>query len=173
MIVFLTEQELELSKRIADIRNSKNGQVPNYRVTRKDSDWAIHFAGSKAEVAGGRVFGFPPDIHFSLSGDDHAPDLYYRGLRLEIKAATYSPAILKLNFVTDFVSDVIVLAYVDGSSRVDLTGCVSRARFGESHYVRDFGYGPRACMDCKDMASVESILNWQPSVPVDLFEGKP
>ena len=160
MIVFLTEEEFELAQRIACIRNSKSGQVPNYKQSDKMDDLTTHDRGALVEVAAGRVVGFPPDISFKMHGDNKKPDLYYRGLRLECKGATWDPPILKFDYVTDFVADVAILGYVDGSSKVVLAGCVRRNYFEIHHYIHDFGKGDRACMDAKNMAPIEKLLEY-------------
>lgn len=162
---FLSESELERARRIADCRNSKNNQVPNYRETRQHSDWLIHYAGVRAEMAVCKRYNFPIDEHFSFSGDDGHPDLYIGDHRIEVKGALYDPPILKLNNLTDFKSDVIILCYCpkpgdreEGAIR--LAGVVSRVRFQQKYYKHDFGYGERVCMNAKDMATIDAFDEW-------------
>lgn len=159
--VFLTEQELEVATRIADVRNAKNGKVPNFRVTRATSDWSIHFAGVRAEIACCKFFGFPLDQHETWDGDSGAPDLYYADHRLEVKAATHWPPILKLNTLPDFKSDVIILCYTPTEAKeignIFMAGAVSRQKFCRDHYVRNFSYGERVCMNHEDMVTVDNF----------------
>jgi hypothetical protein len=170
--VFLDESDVERSKRVTDVRNSKNQQVPNYRETRQMNDWATHYAGVRGEVAVCKVFGFPLDEHFAYGGDDGAPDLYVGPYRVEVKTAVHDPPILKLNRLTDFKADFIILCYAPpmghrDESIVTLAGVVSRKTFLEKHYVRDFDQGDRVCMDAAKMGSVEDFIKWAGQLPPD------
>ena len=165
MKVFLTEHEVELAKRLADGRNLKNGQVPNAKHSRRHKDWEIHYAGTRSEIAVCKYFEFPVDQHMSYHGDSGNADLYVDSLRVEVKSAMYEPPILKLDRLTDFKSDIIILCHVykvghKDESIVDVWGVVSRFRFQRDHYIKDFGYGPRVCMDGKDMKSVDCVKKW-------------
>ena len=160
MKLLLTEEQIEFAKRIADIRNAKNGLVPNMRESRAHKDWEINFYGALGEVAVASQVNYPPALNFSMNGDSGAPDLYFHSHRIEVKTALHWPPILKLNHVTDFVSDVIVLCYVDKKSpdAVTIAGCVSRRKFERDHYIRNFKYGDRACMDFKKMTPLTEFM---------------
>ena len=159
--IFLTEQELELARRIADVRNAKNGKVPNAKITRKNSDWEIDFSGVRAEIACCRFFKFPLDQHEDLHGDSGAPDLHFADHRLEVKAATHWPPILKLNALIDFKADVIILCHTPMEPKelgnIFMAGAVSRQKFCRDHYVKNFSYGERACMNHEDMVTVDEF----------------
>jgi len=154
--VFLTEAEMERARRIANTRNSKNGMVPNARHDKDQGDFEMHFLGARAEMGVCKMFNYPIDDAFSWGGDDKAPDLYVGELRVEVKSAKHTPPILKLDAITDFMSDAAVVCTVDGS-RVDVWGCVSRRRFSRDHYVRDFGYGPRACLNADALSPISAL----------------
>lgn len=167
MNVPLSESELERARRIADIRNSKNGQVPNYRETRQHSDWEIHYAGVRGEMAVCKVVNFPIDRHFSYNGDNGAPDAFYNGRSIEVKTPLYYPPILKFNSLTDLKADVAALCYAPKSGSEDegvitIAGVVSREKFIRDHYIRDFGYGPRHCFNADEMVSFEDFLKMEP-----------
>jgi hypothetical protein len=159
MKVFLSASELERGRRVADLRNSKAHEVPNYRETRAHNDWEVHFAGTRGELAACKIFGFPLDEHFAYGGDDGAPDLFAGRngeYSVEVKTAFYYPPILKLNRLTDFRSDIVIVCYVRKSghreeSLVELCGVVSKQEFLRSHYVHDFGQGDRVCLDIAKM----------------------
>jgi hypothetical protein len=93
----LYESEMELARRIADIRNSKKDLVQSRRRAKEKTDWEIHYDGARAEIAVCKYFHYLPDIHFMLGGDKGAPDLYIGHQSVEVKTATWDPPIAKLD----------------------------------------------------------------------------
>jgi hypothetical protein len=159
-IIMLHEGQMERARRIAHGRQDSKAQSPNHRIDKKTSDYEMHFMGAQAEIAVCDRFHFPEDATFSPGGDDHRPDLYIGPLRIEVKAARYTPPIIKLNAATDFVSDVLLMCCIATPGVVGIWGFVQRAHFVENHYIQDFGYGPRACMKppFADHASLDRYL---------------
>lgn len=156
----LEERDVELARRIADIRNSKNGEVPNYRVTRKQSDWEINFMGALGEIACGIYFQYPPDMHFDLHGDNRAPDLFAKHLGAEIKTTKTKPATLILNELDHFETDIAVVCrtpdtFPDHVDHMEIWGFCTRKFFRENHFKRDYGYGERFCLS--DLTPIDSI----------------
>jgi hypothetical protein len=150
--VFLTEADMERAARVAYLRNSAKASSPNHRVDPRTDDYAMHFAGVRAELAVCRLFRFPLDERYGPDGDNGKPDLYVGEYRVEVKTAFYSPPIIKLNALTDFKSDVMVACFTNRAehreaSKVEIWGCVSRQRFLKSYAVRDFGLGLRVTIE--------------------------
>lgn len=161
--VMLSEGEMELARRVASLRNNPKVEAgtTNHRVANR-SDWRLHFDGVRAEVACGKYFGYPIDISFSFGGDDKRADLYVGEWRVEVKACTHQPPIVKFNALTDFVADVVVVAYVYPvdhklAANVELWGCCSRHRFAKAYSQRDFGYGERAILDPSLLSPVAKL----------------
>ncbi len=125
MIVELTFDELAKAKRLADLRNSKNGKVPNRRETRRHSDFEIDYAGILAEIAVAKILGVGIDERFLMGGDDHAPDLMFEGWTVEVKATMYDPPIIKFNHLKDFKSDLVVVGFPKGNE-VKIYGGMSK-----------------------------------------------
>jgi hypothetical protein len=173
-IVMLTEGEMERARRVADIRNSKNNCVPNYREDRKTSDWDMHFLGVRGEMAVCKLFNFPLDEHFSFGGDNGSPDLYICGdmVRVQVKTAKWEPPILKLNSVDEFLCDIAILcSLVDKNRRaqsvVGIWGYISRVAFQHRFKIHDFQYGPRATVTVEDLEPIgKLILDNQASLKV-------
>ena len=157
--MLLTEQEVELAKRMADGRSEKSraGVVSNrLKETTRHSGWEIDYAGARAEVAVCKRLNFPVATYFSLSGDNNEADLYFREFRVEVKCAMYDPPTLKFNTVTEFKSDVVVMCFAPKigtryESRVLIAGCVTRWRFAKEYKLQDFGKGTRATMEAQDL----------------------
>lgn len=155
-VVKLSPSDVERARRIADTRNSKNGKVPNYKITRKHSDWDIHFAGAKSEIAVCKYYNFPVDEHFSMDGDNGDPDLYIGDYSAQVKSPVNYPPILKLNKLSEFITDIAVLCY-SGNDEVEIHGVVSKAKFLKNNYQRDFGYGVRYCMDANSLTGLDDF----------------
>lgn len=148
----LTEADMERARRVAYLRNASKANSPNYRVDPSTEDFDMHFAGVRAELAVCKMFSFPLDESFGPDGDNGRPDLYVGEMRVEVKTAFWKPPILKLNTVSEFTSDAVVMCYTPrttdrAASVIELWGCVSRRKFIECHTIRDFGQGPRAVFD--------------------------
>jgi hypothetical protein len=151
-VVMLTEADMERAARVAYLRNTAKAHSPNYRVDTKTADYDMHFAGVRAELAVCKMFSFPLDERYGPDGDNGRPDLYVGDLRVEVKAAFYRPPVLKLNTVSEFTSDAVVMCYVPrtndrAASVIEIWGCVSRLKFIAEHTIRDFGQGPRAAFE--------------------------
>jgi hypothetical protein len=163
--VLLTPGEVELARRIADIRNSKNNQVPNYKVTRSENDWIIHYVGAMGEVASCKYYDYIPDIHFSYGGDNGLPDLYIgknKEISAEVKTPMSYPPILYLNKLELFKTDIMILCYIQPQNNknitiVELHGIITKSNFLKNYYMRDFGYGKRFCVDKNKLTSVKIL----------------
>jgi len=160
--VMLTEADMERVRRVAVARNAAKEGWPNYRVAADKGDLGLHLDGVRAELAVCKRFGFPLDESVSPDGDNGAPDLYVGELRVEVKAATHRPPIIKLNALTDFKADAMVLCFVHPwnsrmASVVELHGVVSRQKFMRDHRLRDFGYGKRVIMEAHELSPIASL----------------
>ena len=94
----------------------------------------------------------------SPSGDGDEPDLYWGRRSVEVKTTKYSPPILKLDKLTDFVTDVLVLCYLAEESVIDVMGWVSKSDFFDKHRGRNFGYGERAIMEAGGLNPANDLL---------------
>jgi len=163
-VIMLTEAEMELARRLASLRNNPKveAKTANYRIANRD-DWRLHYDGTRAEVACGRVAGFPVDISFDFGGDNMRADIYLGELRGEVKACTYRPPIVKFNALTDFVADVVVVCYVTHpehreAANVEIWGCISRRKFLRTHEQHDFGHGVRAVVGHELLSPISVLL---------------
>jgi hypothetical protein len=156
-IVNLSKSDIENARRIATIRNSKNGRVPNYRVTKKHSDFDIHFVGAKSEIAIANLFNLKADDSFLIGGDNGEADLVIDGFRVQIKGAMYKPPILKLNHLSDFKLDIAIICFSTiESNTVEVYGSITKKDFFAKHYERDFGYGVRYCIDDSQLTPIST-----------------
>jgi hypothetical protein len=159
-VIMLSEAQLALAARVADVRNDKKG-VPNYRESRKHPDWQMHFHGAQAELAVCRRFAFPLARYGDLDGDNGLPDLYIGELRAEVKAPFYDPPIVKFNSLIDLRADVLIVCSMLQGRRlvglVRLHGYIRREHFIAQHTVRDFNQGVRACIDVAHLAPLHEL----------------
>lgn len=164
----LTESELELARRVAAIRSNPKVDDNHYKVADRDS-LSIHFDGARAEVACSKILKFPVDISFYIDGDKKRPDLYAGDLRVEIKACTHTPPIVKFNALTDFVADVLIVCFVHPekhreAANVEVWGCISRRLFMVAYQKRDFGYGDRATITHEMLSPLSKLLESKKSL---------
>ena len=75
----------------------------------------------------------------------------------------YSPPILKLDKLTDFVTDVLVLCYLAEESVIDVMGWVSKSDFFDKHSSRNFGYGERAIVEEGGLNPASDLIRWEPN----------
>jgi len=159
--IMLTEAEMEMARRLAFQRNdSKKNLKGDYNMTGRDQEQS-HFDGVRAEIAACKRFNYPVDTGIYIGGDDGRPDLYVGNYSVEVKAATYKPPILKFNTLTDFKSDVAILALVYNTDKmksvVELWGCVGKHKFYKEHKIENYGYGPRAIMQAEQMSPIKML----------------
>ena len=146
--VFLEPREQVLAKRLADRRlGSKYVKVGEKSYTRNTTPWESHYIGLQGEIAVGKLLRYPIGEFISPSGDGDEPDLFWGRRSVEVKTTKYSPPILKLDKLTDFVTDVLVLCYLAEESVIDVMGWVSKSDFFDKHSSRNFGYGERAIVE--------------------------
>ena len=173
--VFLEPREQTLAKRLADRRlGSKYVPVGDKSYTRNTTPWESHYIGLQGEIAVGKLLRYPIGEFISPSGDGDEPDLFWGRRSVEVKTTKYSPPILKLDKLTDFVTDVLVLCYVAEESVIDIMGWVSKSDFFDKHRGRNFGYGERAIMEAgglnpaSDLFSGEQLGNKVRNTPVHI-----
>ena len=65
---------------------------------------------------------------------------------------------MKLDKLTDFVTDVLVLCYVAEESVIDVMGWVSKSDFFDKHRGRNFGYGERAIMEAGGLNPASDLI---------------
>ena len=146
--VLLEPREQVLAKRLADRRlGSKYVPVGEKSYTRNTSPWMSHYLGLQGEIAVSKLVEFPIGEFISPSGDGDEPDLYWGRRSVEVKSTKYAPPILKLDKLTDFVTDVCILCHIAEESVIDVYGWISRDEFFSCHKMQDFGYGGRATVE--------------------------
>ncbi len=170
--VFLEPREQVLAKRLADRRlGSKYVKVNEKSYTRNTTPWESHYIGLQGEIAVGKLLRYPIGEFISPSGDGDEPDLYWGRRSVEVKTTKYSPPILKLDKLTNFVTDVLVLCYVAEESVIDVMGWVSKSDFFDKHRGRNFGYGERAIMEASGLNPASDLLSGEQLVNQERMAG--
>ena len=71
---------------------------------------------------------------------------------------------LKLDKLTDFVTDVCILCHIAEESVIDVYGWISREEFFSCHKIQDFGYGGRATVEAMGLNPAGDLNGCEPFV---------
>jgi hypothetical protein len=125
----------------------------------------LHFEGLRAEAALGEYVGQPELVDYSVTlHGDGGTDMVFDGRRIQIKASTYKPPLLRFDIEGrhrfNEAIDIAVLAHVPRSPDdepdeawflqsgwVDLIGWIDRWEFFQRATVRNFGHGDRLVVE--------------------------
>ncbi len=143
--------------------NKSEFRVRDRKFDRRNSSYAVSLMGKLGEVAASRVFGCELDWSVSPSGDD-GDDTVLCGYSCQIKSSTLP--LLIFNDAGCFSSDSAVLVQLLGDrQRPDATdsvwrvwGVVSRGKFFNLCYERDFGYGARLVLDVEFLTAPDAFM---------------
>jgi len=160
--IILNREDIREAVEIAHGRNAPKaaaGIKPAF--VGSTSTYDGHITGVLAELATAKYYGVEIDKSFYANrGDGHQPDIQFNGWGIEIKSTQYNPPILKFNQLRDFNSDVALLCYVDRQqmkvtsgekTTIKLAGVVSRNKFLNTFYLKNFGHGDRYCLAAASM----------------------
>lgn len=168
LVVFSEDDRARLRQIAIDRQAPKEANraaVSDKRVKRIGNK-EMHYIGLMGEYAVGLVLGIDRDGHANMELDDAAylaGNRYYDynlfGTWIECKTLQ---GFLAFESLKDFVADVAVLCiHVPGVwDRVWVQGWVTRRRFWESNFRRDFNYGERPCMRPVDMQDIRTLFQW-------------
>ena len=163
--VVLTPDEVARCVAFTDacVVNKSEFAVFDRKFDRRNSSYAVSLMGKLGEVAAARVFGCELDWSVSPSGDD-GDDTVLCGFSCQIKSSTLP--LLIFNDAGCFSSDSAVLVQLLGDrQRPDASdsvwrvwGVVSRKKFFNLCYERDFGYGSRLCLGVDFLTGPDAFL---------------
>jgi len=135
----LNDGELAAAKHVAEIRADSFAH-DNYGETAfRESSYAVHLIGAKAEVAVSSYYGIPIDDEQRLAGDEHDFEIEYRGERatLDVKTTTYRPPWLQVR-ESKTGSDYYLACYLDDldARTVHFVGFASRETVLDADKIR-------------------------------------
>ena len=142
--VELTEEEVARVKGWAEARGGPKESWGTTMRWQKDGNY--HFHGMLGEYAYAKHYNVAVDTEVTYLGDGGI-DLKVLGQTVDVKTVNYDPAILKLNSIRDFNSDMMALALRNTDNEIYLCGFTDLRHAIQQCYSRDFGHGKRLCLD--------------------------
>lgn len=123
------------------------------RITRRDYR-DLHFQGVLGEAALAKILGIPFDEGLYLKGRPF--DFEISGITIEVKT---QQGYLLFNTVEELISDLVVLCVADTTNpqEVAIQGYIPRTEFIKHHFVDDFGYGPRLCVQPITLYAIDTL----------------
>lgn len=114
-----------------------------------------HFIGVMGEAAFAKLLHLPLDMGLYIEGQAH--DFEIHGVSIEIKTLQGYLAITSLAEVS---ARIIALCVIDPTdpSKVSVQGWIPTSEFIESHFVDDFGYGPRMCLQPVSLYPIGALV---------------
>lgn len=142
--VQLTDDEVASVRQWAAARGNPKESWSTTMRWAKGGDY--HFLGLLGEMAYAKHYSVPLDTEVLDLGDGGI-DLCILGQTVDVKTSTNPDPILKLNSIKDFKAEMMALALKVSDNTVDLCGFCDLRSMIRHGYKRDFGHGPRVCLD--------------------------
>ncbi len=162
----MTEDDENLAREIALERNSPKEKVgiQSRKIVSGGSELQTHLVGTRAEVAVAILTNGSVNRSFGLSGDDDQGDVLLPNrmwAEVKFRRARQWDFALRSNDPLRFKVPIGFLVWPGNDKQeLDAVGAISRKTFLENWYERDYGHGPRAVVDPKFFAPMETVLLW-------------
>lgn len=159
--VSFTDEQLVIIKDIAkergDFKDSNSHLVADKRIIKRDNV-ETHVIGLLGEVAVARLINATVDTELYLKGND-SEDLNMYGVSIEVKTLQ---GYLTFKHMSDFKSDVAVLTVYNKQdySMVWVQGWISKYDFQKSHFIDNFGYGDRPCVQPAELVPIVTLKSY-------------
>lgn len=158
--VELTPEEIESSLQFVDAmrKDKQEFNVTDKKFDAKNTSWAVNLMGYLGELAAAKVYKTTTDDRV-LTGGDAGHDLVINGKTYQVKTTVTKELIF--NSKELFTADYAILVTLVGdrtqphiNSRFIVWGDISRDKFLQLCYEKDFGYGVRYVCEIDDLVQV-------------------
>jgi hypothetical protein len=158
--VRLTPEEIESSLRFVDAmrKDKQEFNVTDKKFDANNTSWAVNLMGYLGELAAAKVYKTTTDDRV-LTGGDAGHDLVIDGKTYQVKTTVTKELIF--NSKELFTADYAILVTLIGdrtqphiNSRFVVWGDISRDKFLNVCYEKDFGYGVRYVCEIDDLVQV-------------------
>ena len=156
----LTTEELESSLQFVDAmrKDKQEFNVTDKKFDANNTSWAVNLMGYLGELAAAKVYKTTTDDRV-LTGGDAGHDLVIDGKTYQVKTTVTKELIF--NSKELFTADYAILVTLIGdrtqphiNSRFIVWGDISRDKFLNVCYEKDFGYGVRYVCEIDDLVQV-------------------
>lgn len=158
--VSLTPEEIESSLQFVDAmrKDKQEFNVTDKKFDANNTSWAVNLMGYLGELAAAKVYKTTTDDRV-LTGGDAGHDLVIDGKTYQVKTTVTKELIF--NSKELFTADYAILVTLIGdrtqphiNSRFVVWGDISRDKFLNVCYEKDFGYGVRYVCEIDDLVQV-------------------
>jgi hypothetical protein len=158
--VRLTPEEIESSLQFVDAmrKDKQEFNVTDKKFDANNTSWAVNLMGYLGELAAAKVYKTTTDDRV-LTGGDAGHDLVIDGKTYQVKTTVTKELIF--NSKELFTADYAILVTLIGdrtqphiNSRFVVWGDISRDKFLNVCYEKDFGYGVRYVCEIDDLIQV-------------------
>lgn len=158
--VRLTPEEIESSLQFVDAmrKDKQEFNVTDKKFDANNTSWAVNLMGYLGELAAAKVYKTTTDDRV-LTGGDAGHDLVIDGKTYQVKTTVTKELIF--NSKELFTADYAILVTLIGdrtqphiNSRFIVWGDISRDKFLNVCYEKDFGYGVRYVCEIDDLVQV-------------------
>jgi hypothetical protein len=155
--VYLTQQEIDSALAFVNVmRTDKQGHnVVDRKFDAKNTSWAVNLMGHLGEKAVAKVYDVAVDDRV-LTGGDEGHDLVINGKTVQVKTTVTKQLIF--NSKELFSADYAILVTLIGdrtqphmNSKFIVWGDISKEKFLDVCFEKDFGYGVRYVCNTKDL----------------------
>lgn len=156
----LTPEEIESSLQFVDAmrKDKQEFNVTDKKFDANNTSWAVNLMGYLGELAAAKVYKTTTDDRV-LTGGDAGHDLVIDGKTYQVKTTVTKELIF--NSKELFTADYAILVTLIGdrtqphiNSRFVVWGDISRDKFLNVCYEKDFGYGVRYVCEIDDLVQV-------------------
>ena len=156
----LTPEEIESSLQFVDTmrKDKQEFNVTDKKFDANNTSWAVNLMGYLGELAAAKVYKTTTDDRV-LTGGDAGHDLVIDGKTYQVKTTVTKELIF--NSKELFTADYAILVTLIGdrtqphiNSRFVVWGDISRDKFLNVCYEKDFGYGVRYVCEIDDLVQV-------------------
>ena len=156
----LTPEEIESSLQFVDAmrKDKQEFNVTDKKFDANNTSWAVNLMGYLGELAAAKVYKTTTDDRV-LTGGDAGHDLVIDGKTYQVKTTVTKELIF--NSKELFTADYAILVTLIGdrtqphiNSRFVVWGDISRDKFLNVCYEKDFGYGVRYVCEINDLVQV-------------------
>ena len=155
--VHLTQEDIQSSLNFVDAMRSdkREHSVIDRKFDKNNSSWAVNLMGHLGERAVAKAYSTLVDDRILTAGDE-GHDLIINGKTIQVKTSVTNQLIFKAKHL--FSADYSILVQLIGdrlqphvNSYFKIWGDISRERFLDVCFEKDYGYGTRYVCNATDL----------------------
>ena len=157
-VIFTQVQLSRMREEAKEIQKKKEANkeiITNHKVCTRFTDTRTFEIGFLGEYAWESIFHQKPDTRPMIGGDG-GKDFIFHGKSIQIKT---SKGFLIFNNMEHFSTQIAVCVAYEPTDlyAVWVQGWITKEEFREKHFIENFGYGPKVCVQPVDLHSITTL----------------